>query len=328
MKNLIFLFLFFILTFSVPVQLSYTECEIGTIIMTQSSGAFLEISPPGLVCGAGLAQTVQAGWSYQTWCLTLSSTGTGVIWNTVFQQYLGVDLVGAVYGLTLSSTFNPSIHEWTITAIPYVAFGTLSQRKADGNTYALSQTVNSNGGGAVTATSFVPVGVKILNPSDITQSWYLGGLARDPASPSPLATCTVNIESVQYPNTFLRAGSGGIVNLQYTADGNEKWTIEYNGQLDINDHQIFCLQNNKFSSYLTFDTNPDCSTHGCLTAACGPQEMMVFNTDVSGNLVIQSVYNEAMFLNLNGNGLTQPEGNGGGVVSWQTSSSGVTIQAA
>lgn len=320
MKKLIFLLVAFYSSFG---QI-YTECQVGMIIMTRESSAFLEISslPPGLVCEANFVPTIQAGWSYQTWCVTISGT-TGIFWNTVYEEYLGYAIVSGVPVLTISSIFNPSIHEWTITAIPYVTFGTISQKTTLGS-YALSQMNNYNGGGAVTQTESAPVGLKLLNPSDITQLWYLGGLARDAASSQPLSTCTVDIQSVDYPNTFLRS-DGSIVNLQFAADGYEVWIIEYTGESNINGNQIFCLQNNQFLTYLTLDTNPDCSSPGCMTATCGPQQLMVFQTNANGNLIIQSNYNEAYFLNINGAGLTQSVDSGAGVVSWQTTPSEVTI---
>ena len=291
---------------------SYTLCTTGTVIVNYRSRFNLELTEH--VFSGNSCESLQINDSDHTFCVSPD----GVIWSTISQKFLGLSFAKNTYVLSTSSTFDPNTHIWNFTT-ERTGFESITQYKPDVNiTFALSQNSSDKGAGAPHA---IPLAALVYSGSDVRQHWCFKQIMR--ASAIIANVCKVTIESALTANIFLRADSLPGLNLQYTAYVYEYWILKGTGLYPFSGNQLYCIQSNSFSTFLSLDGS-NCTSYnasGCGSAqtvnACGNNELFLILLNNDGTLTFQSWAYPNAALRLDGTSITGWNGSGGGFVNGQ-----------
>lgn len=138
----------------------------------------------------------------------------------------------------------------------------------------------------------------------------------------------INIASLAFPNVFLRmdgsgvtqhsASGGGVVNCQFGAGAWERFRIE------IQPDNLPAIASVHFPNvYLRMDcggiTQPDTGGSGVVNCQFGVGLLEKCDVEIQsdGTVAIRSIKFGGRYLRMDGTGVTQPTGSGGGIVNCQ-----------
>lgn len=290
---------------------SYTQCTTGTVIVNYRSRFNLELTDHVF---SDSCESLQINASDHTFCVSPD----GVIWSTISQKFLGLSFLQNTYVLSTSSTFEHSTHIWNFTT-QRNGFESITQYKPNVNiTYALSQNSSDKGAGAPHA---IPVAALVYSENDVRQHWCFKQIAR--ASAVTAKACNVTIESALTANSFLRGDWNSIVNLQYSPGVYEFWTLQGTGRYPLAGSQLYCIKNNYFSTFLSFNGS-NCMSYfasGCgsvkTVQTCGNNELFLILKNNDGTFKFNSWAYPNAALRLDGTSMTGWSSSGGGFVNGQ-----------